>query len=104
MILNKQITLRQITKGEDRPSNHGQVSDSINDTLVTVNVTTLSVQKTIRDFGITSPVMVNVRSLTPLPDFTIALIQLDGVLVTFKPYAKQSISDRRNLTLIEGDA
>lgn len=100
MILNKQITLRQITKGEDRPSNHGQVSDSINDTLVTVNVTTLSVQKTIRDFGITSPVMVNVRSLTPLPDFTVALI--DGK--TFKPYAEQSISDRRNLTLIEGDA
>lgn len=100
MILNKQITLRQITKGEDRPSNHGQVSDSINDTQVTVNVTTLSVQKTIRDFGITSPVMVNVRSLTPLPDFTIALI--DGK--AFKPYATQSISDRRNLTLIEGDA
>lgn len=100
MILNKQITLRQITKGEDRPSNHGQVSESINDTLVTVNVTTLSVQKMIRDFGITSPVMVNVRSLTPLPDFTVALI--DGK--TFKPYATQSISDRRNLTLIEGDA
>ena len=100
MILNKQITLRQITKGEDRPSNHGTASDSINDTLVTVNVTTLSVQKMIRDFGITSPVMVNVRSLTPLPDFTVALI--DGK--TFKPYATQSISDRRNLTLIEGDA
>lgn len=100
MILNKQITLRQIIKGEDRPSNHGEASESINDTLVTVNVTTLSVQKTIRDFGITSPVMVNVRSLTPLPDFTIALI--DGKV--FKPYATQSISDRRNLTLIEGDA
>lgn len=100
MILNKQITLRQIIKGEDRPSNHGAASDFINDTLVTVNVTTLSVQKTIRDFGITNPVMVNVRSLTPLPDFTIALI--DGK--TFKPYATQSISDRRNLTLIEGDA
>lgn len=100
MILNKQITLRQIIKGEDRPSKHGTVSESINDTLVTVNVTTLSVQKTIRDFGITSPIMVNVRSLTPLPDFTIALI--DGK--TFKPYATQSISDRRNLTLIEGDA
>lgn len=100
MILNKQITLRQITKGEDRPSNHGTASDSINDTLVTVNVTTLSVQKMIRDFGITSPVMVNVRSLTPLPDFTVAMI--DGK--TFKPYATQSIVDRRNLTLIEGDA
>jgi len=100
MILNKQITLRQIIKGEDRPSKHGTASESINDTLVTVNVTTLSVQKTIRDFGITSPIMVNVRSLTPLPDFTIALI--DGK--AFKPYATQSISDRRNLTLIEGDA
>ena len=100
MILNKQITLRKVIKGEDRPSNHGKASESINDTLVTVNVTTLSVQKTIRDFGITSPVMVNVRSLTPLPEFTIALI--DGK--TFKPYAEQSISDRRNLTLIEGDA
>ena len=100
MILNKQITLRQIIKGENRPSSHGTASESINDTLVTVNVTTLSVQKTIRDFGVTSPVMVNVRSLTPLPDFTIALI--DGK--TFKPYATQSISDRRNLTLIEGDA
>jgi len=100
MILNKQITLRKIIKGEDRPSNHGIASESINDTLVTVNVTTLSVQKTIRDFGITSPIMVNVRSLTPLPDFTIALI--DGK--AFKPYATQSISDRRNLTLIEGDA
>lgn len=100
MILNKQITLRQIIKGEDRPSKHGIASESINDTLVTVNVTTLSVQKTIRDFGITSPIMVNVRSFTPLPDFTIALI--DGK--TFKPYATQSISDRRNLTLIEGDA
>lgn len=100
MILNKQITLRQIIKGEDRPSSHGAASGSINDTLVTVNVTTLSVQKTIQDFGITSPNMVNVRSLTPLPDFTIALI--DGK--TFKPYATQSISDRRNLTLIEGDA
>lgn len=100
MILNKQITLRKIIKGEDRPSNHGIASESINDTLVTVNVTTLSVQKTIRDFGITSPIMVNVRSLTPLPDFTIALI--DGK--AFKPYAIQSISDRRNLTLIEGDA
>ena len=100
MILNKQITLRQIIRGEDRPSNHVTVSESINDTLVTVNVTTLSVQKTIRDFGVTSPIMVNVRSLTPLPDFTIALI--DGK--AFKPYATQSISDRRNLTLIEGDA
>lgn len=100
MILNKQITLRQIIKGEDRPSNHGAASESINDTLVTVNVTTLSVQKTIQDFGITSPNMVNVRSLTPLPDFIIALI--DGK--TFKPYATQSISDRRNLTLIEVDA
>lgn len=100
MILNKQITLRQIIKGEDRPSKHGTSSENINDTLVTVNVTTLSVQKTIRDFGVTSPIMVNVRSLTPLPDFTIALI--DGK--TFKPYATQSISDRRNLTLIEGDA
>ena len=100
MILNKQITLRKIIKGEDRPSKRGTASEIINDTLVTVNVTTLSVQKTIQDFGVTSPNMVNVRSLTPLPEFTIAMI--DGK--SFKPYATQSISDRRNLTLIEGDA
>lgn len=100
MILNKQITLRQITKGEDRPSNHGTVSDSINDTLVTVNVTTLSTPTTIRSFGVTNSKMVTVRSLTPLPDFNLALI--DGK--QYKHYAKQSIVDRRNLTLIEVDA
>lgn len=100
MILNKQITLRQITKVEDRPSNHGTASDSINDTLVTVNVTTLSVQKTIRDFGVSQPKMVTVRSLTPLPEFDVALI--DGK--QYKHYAEQSIIDRRNLTLIEVDA
>lgn len=100
MILNKQITLRQIIKGEDRPSNHGQVSESINDTLVTVNVTTLSTQTTIRLFGVTNPTMVTVRSLTPLPEFDLALI--DGK--QYKHYAQQSITDRRNLTLIEVDA
>lgn len=100
MILNKQITLRKITKGEDRPSNHGTVSDIINDKLVTVNVTTLSTQTTIRLFGVTNPIMVTVRSLTPLPDFDLALI--DGK--QYKHYAQQSITDRRNLTLIEGDA
>ena len=100
MILNKQITLRQITKGEDRPSNHGQVSESINDTLVTVNVTTLSTQTTIRLFGVSNPKMVTVRSLTPLPEFDLALI--DGE--QYKHYAEQSITDRRNLTLIEVDA
>ena len=100
MILNKQITLRQITKGEDRPSNHGTASDSINDTLVTVNVTTLSTQTTIRLFGVTNPKMVTIRSLTPLPDFNLALI--DGK--QYKHYAQQSIVDRRNLTLIELDA
>lgn len=100
MILNKQITLRQITKGEDRPSNHGQVSDSINDTLVTVNVTTLSTQTTIRLFGVSNPKMVTVRSLTPLPEFDLALI--DGE--QYNHYAEQSITDRRNLTLIEVDA
>ena len=100
MILNKQITLRQITKGEDRPSNHGQVSDSINDTLVTVNVTTLSTQTTIRLFGVSNPKMVTVRSLTPLTEFDLVLI--DGE--KYKHYAEQSITDRRNLTLIEVDA
>ena len=100
MILNKQITLRQITKGEDRPSNRGQVSESINDTLVTVNVTTLSTQTTIRLFGVSNPKMVTVRSLTPLPEFYLALI--DGE--QYKHYAEQSITDRRNLTLIEVDA
>ena len=100
MILNKQITLRKIIKGEDRPSNHGKVSDSINDTLVTVNVTTLSTQTTIRLFGVSNPKMVTVRSLTPLTEFDLALI--DGE--QYKHYAEQSITDRRNLTLIEVDA
>lgn len=100
MILNKQITLRNIIKGEDRPSNHGKVSDNINDTLVTVNVTTLSTQTTIRLFGVTNPKMVTVRSLTPLPEFDLVLI--DGE--QYKHYAEQSITDRRNLTLIEVDA
>ena len=100
MILNKQITLHQSTKGEDRPSNYGQVSDSINDTLVTVNVTTLSTQTIIRLFGVSNPKMVTVRSLTPLPEFDLVLI--DGE--QYKHYAEQSITDRRNLTLIEVDA
>lgn len=100
LILNKEVTFRTITKGNDRPSNHGQNKDSVNDMQVTVNATYISAQTSIQGFGISNAKMVIIRSITPLPDFDIVVI--DGF--KFKLYASQSVVDRRNITLIEVDA
>lgn len=99
MIQNKQVVFRTIVKGQDRPSNHGN-SNTINDKQVTVNVTTISTQTTIRDFGISNAKMITVRSITDLPTFDFVIVDN----IKYKLYASQSIEQRRNLTLIEVDA
>ena len=100
MIQNKQVILRTIIKGQDRPSNHGKNNDNINDKQVTVNVTTLRRKTIIQDFGVSDAKMVIMRSLTSIPDFDLVII--DGI--KYKLYSSQSIVGRRNFTLIEVDA
>ena len=100
LIFNKTVTFRTIVKGEDRPSNHGTNKDSVNDVQVTVNYTTLSVQTAIRSYGVSNSKMATIRSITDLPPFD--LIIIDNI--TYKLYASQSISNRRNITIVEVEA
>lgn len=100
MILNKQVTFRTVTKGVDRPSNHGKKNDVINDVQVTVNYTTVSVQTAIRSYGVSNSKMATIRSITDLPPFDFIIIDN----VTYKLYASQSILNRRNITIVEVDA
>lgn len=106
MILNKQVTFRTVTKGVDRPSNHGKNNDVINDVQVTVNYTTVSnsktvsVKKAIRSYGVSNPKMAKIRSITDLPPFDFIIIDN----VTYELYASQSILNRRNITIVEVDA
>lgn len=100
LIFNKTVIFRTIVKGEDRPSNHGSIKDSVNDVQVTVNATNVSMQTSIQDFGVSNAKMYILRSITPLPQFDLVII--DGF--SYELYASQSVVDRRNLTLIEVNA
>ena len=79
MIQNATVTLRKVIKGEDRPSNHSS-SPTNNDTIVAVNLNYVSAQTSIQDFGISNSKMINIRTLTPLPDFDFVIV--DGLKYT----------------------
>lgn len=99
MIQNKQVILRTIIKGQDRPSNHGKNNDIINDKQATVNMSYISTQTVIKDFGISNSKMIKVRTLMPLPYFDYLMVGDTAYSI----FANQQVSDRRNLTLVEAN-
>lgn len=100
MIFTDEVTLRTIIKGDDRPSNHGVSKDTNQDVVCSVNITSLSYEKVLRDFGEQGKKMLVMRTLTELPSF-------DNVIVsgynagTYKKYAGQAINTKNSITLIE---
>ena len=77
MLLNKRIKL--ITaQGTNEPHDPRKGYDTTEtETFKTVNVTSLSLDKVQRDYGVPNATMKNVRTFTPLGKFD--FIEIDGV-------------------------
>ena len=97
MLLNKRIKL--ITAhGTNEPHDPRKGYDTTEtETFKTVNVTSLSLDKAQRDYGVPNAKMKNVRTLTPLGKFDV--IEIDGV--RYVEFARQEIGNINSLTIKE---
>lgn len=97
MLLNKRIKL--ITaQGANEPHDPREGYDNTEtETFKTVNVTSLSLDKAQRDYGVSNATMKNVRTLTPLGKFD--FIEIDSV--RYVEFARQEIGNINSLTVKE---
>lgn len=97
MLLNKRIKL--ITAhGTNEPHDPRKGYDTTEtETFKTVNVTSLSLDKVQRDYGVPNATMKNVRTLTPLGKFD--FIEIDGV--RYVEFSRQEIGNINSLTIKE---
>lgn len=97
MLLNKRIKL--ITaQGTNEPHDPRKGYDTTETEIFkTVNVTSLSLDKVQRDYGVPNATMKNVRTFTPLGKFD--FIEIDGV--RYVEFARQEIGNINSLTVKE---
>lgn len=97
MLLNKRIKLIT-TQGTNEPHDPRKGYDTTEtETFKTVNVTSLSLDKVQRDYGVPNATMKNVRTFTPLGKFD--FIEIDGV--RYVEFARQEIGNINSLTVKE---
>ena len=97
MLLNKRIKLIT-SQGANEPHDPRKGYDNAEtETLKTVNVTSLSLDKVQRDYGVPNATMKNVRTFTPLGKFD--FIEIDGV--RYVEFARQEIGNINSLTVKE---
>lgn len=97
MLLNKQVKLISV-QGADEPHDPRQgYNNTETETLKTVNVTSLSLDKAQRDYGVPNATMKNVRTFTPLGKFD--YLEIDGV--RYVEFARQEIGNINSLTVKE---
>ena len=97
MLLNKRIKL--ITaQGTNEPHDPRKGYDTTETEIFkTVNVTSLSLDKVQRDYGVPNATMKNVRTFTPLGKFD--FVEIDGV--RYVEFARQEIGNINSLTVKE---
>ena len=97
MLLNKRVKLISV-QGEDEPHDPRKGYDTTEtETYKTVNVTSLSLDKVQRDYGVPNATMKNVRTFTPLGKFD--YLEIDGV--RYVEFARQEIGNINSLTVKE---
>lgn len=97
MLLNKRIKLIT-SQGANEPHDPRKGYDNAEtETLKTVNVTSLSLDKAQRDYGVPNATMKNVRTFTPLGKFD--FVEIDGV--RYVEFARQEIGNINSLTVKE---
>lgn len=97
MLLNKRVKL--ITaQGTNEPHDPRKGYDTTETEIFkTVNVTSLSLDKVQRDYGVPNATMKNIRTFTPLGKFD--FIEIDGV--RYVEFARQEIGNINSLTVKE---
>ena len=97
MLLNKRIKLISV-QGTDEPHDPRKGYDTTKtETYKTVNVTSLSLDKAQRDYGVPNATMKIVRTFTPLGKFD--YLDIDGV--RYVEFARQEIGNINSLTVKE---
>ena len=97
MLLNKQVKLI-LVQGANEPHDPRKGYDNTEtETLKTVNVTSLSLDKAQRDYGVPNATMKNIRTLTPIGKFD--FVEIDGV--RYVEFARQEIGNINSLTVKE---
>ena len=97
MLLNKRVKLISV-QGVDEPHDPRKgYGTTETETYKTVNVTSLSLDKVQRDYGVPNATMKNVRTFTPLGKFD--FIEIDGV--RYVEFARQEIGNINSLTVKE---
>ena len=97
MLLNKRVKLISV-QDVDEPHDPRKGYDTTEtETYKTVNVTSLSLDKAQRDYGVPNATMKNVRTFTPLGKFD--YLEIDGV--RYVEFARQEIGNINSLTVKE---
>lgn len=97
MLLNKQIKLIMV-QGTDEPHDPRKgYGTTETETYKTVNVTSLSLDKAQRDYGVPNATMKNIRTFTPIGKFD--YLEIDGV--RYVEFARQEIGNINSLTVKE---
>ena len=97
MLLNKQVKLVS-AQGANEPHDPRTGYDNTETaTFKTVNVTSLSLDKAQRDYGVPNATMKNIRTFTPLGKFD--YLEIDGV--RYVEFARQEIGNINSLTVKE---
>lgn len=97
MLLNKRIKLI-MAQGTNEPHDPRKGYDTTETEIFkTVNVTSLSLDKVQRDYGVPNATMKNIRTLTPIGKFD--FIEIDGV--RYVEFARQEIGNINSLTVKE---
>lgn len=97
MLLNKRIKLISV-QGANEPHDPRKAYDNTEtETFKTVNVTSLSLDKAQRDYGVPNATMKIVRTFTPIGKFN--YLEIDGV--RYVEFARQEIGNINSLTVKE---
>ena len=97
MLLNKRIKLIKV-QGANEPHDPRKGYDTTEtETFKTVNVTSLSLDKAQRDYGVPNATMKNIRTFTPLGKFD--YLEIGGV--RYVEFARQEIGNINSLTVKE---
>lgn len=97
MLLNKQVKLISVQGANEPHDPRKGYGTTETETYKTVNVTSLSLDKAQRDYGVPNATMKIVRTFTPLGKFD--YLEIDGV--RYVEFARQEIGNINSLTVKE---
>lgn len=97
MLLNKQVKLISVQGANEPHDPRKGYGTTETETYKTVNVTSLSLDKAQRDYGVPNATMKIVRTFTPIGKFN--YLEIDGV--RYVEFARQEIGNINSLTVKE---